>query len=341
MSRTAAWALALALFGVGVALGLSLPVGREPQTLAEPPSLVPPAKPPTPVPPAKPPVFVFSAAGLSPVEQDKALLALLARARETNGSALYNLGNAIFYWQLWLDRSKGAGAPSILELGPGENLGQGAMLVAMGARKYTGLDLHRPEHLYDRHGYQAAMELIGLAAARGAQLKAAEIFSVEGERVVFNPARVEYLYPRQSYDIRLPDGSIDYAFSHSVFEHISDPAKTVAAIAKVLRRGGLTAHHFDLRDHRDFSKPLEFLKVDAAAWAAQFDGGNAHYFINRQRLSDFVRLFKESGFRIVSVKPTQTFAVSEEMRRGFHPDFHRYSLEDLAVVSALIVAQKP
>ena len=323
MSRAAAFALAFVLFSVGIALGALWSETREPKV---PPRLTPPM---TPV------------EGMAHFEQDKMMVALLARARETNGSALYNLGNAVFYWQLWQDRSKGAGAPSILELGPGENLGQGVMLVAMGAKKYTGLDLHRPEHLYDRHGYQAAMGLIGLAAPRGAQLKAADIFSVEGERVVFNPARVEYLYPRQSYDIGLPDGSIDYVFSHSVFEHISEPEKTVAAIAKVLRSGGLTAHHFDMRDHKDFSRPLEFLKVDAGTWATRFDGSNAHFYLNRRRLSDFVKMFKDSGYRIVSAKPTQTIAVSEEMRRGLHPDFHHYSLDDLSVVSALIVAQKP
>ena len=291
--------------------------------------------------PAKPVAAIAPAARASQVEQDKALLALLAAGRETNGSAIYNLGIANFYWQLWRDRMKSADAPSILELGPGENLGQGVLLVAMGAKKYTGLDLRKPPQLYDRHGYQAAMELLGLAAPAVAQPKAAGIFTVEGERVVFNPGRIEYLYPRQSYDIRLPDGSIDYVFSHSVFEHIADPPRTVAAIARVLRSGGLSAHHFDMRDHADFSKPLEFLKVDAAAWSARFDGANAHLYTNRQRLPDFIKLFEDSGFKILSVKSTGHVAMSEETRRGLHPDFHRYALEDLAVVSAMIVAQKP
>ncbi|HUP83066.1 MAG TPA: methyltransferase domain-containing protein, partial [Candidatus Limnocylindria bacterium] len=265
------WVLAPVLFALGCGLGVLWSTGREPKT------------------PAKAPPPIAKVADPSRVEQDKALLALIATGRGVNGSAIYNLDIANFYWQLWQDRTTGAGAPAILELGPGENLGQGVLLVAMGAKNYAGLDLHQPPHLEDRHGYQAAMELLGLASPGRAKLRAAEIFSVEGERVVFNPERVQYLYPRQSYDIRLPDGSIDYVFSHSVFEHIAHPAKTVAAIAKVLRHGGLSAHHFDMRDHTDLSKPLEFLKADAAAWAARFDASNAHLYTNRQRLSDFIR----------------------------------------------------
>lgn len=323
MKRRVMWGLALLLLATGFGFVMLWPVTQEAKAPGK--GLPPPV----------------TAVPTSNLEQDRALMSLIAAGRDTNGSAIYNLGIANSYWGLWRDHAKGAPAPSILEMGPGVNLGQGVLLVARGAKKYTALDLYKPPHLLNRHSYEAAYELLSLAAPADARLKAAQIFTVEGENVVFKPDRIEYLYPRQSYDIRLPDGSIDYVFSHSVFEHIADPAKTVNAIFRVLRGGGLSAHHFDMRDHEDFSRPLEFLKIDEAAWVERFKGVNAHRYMNRKRLSDFVALFEGAGFKMVKAESTSKVAMSEEIRRGFHSDFHGYALDDLAVVSALIVARKP
>jgi SAM-dependent methyltransferase len=228
----------------------------------------------------------------------------------------------------------------ILELGPGTNLAQGMRFVATGAVKYIGLDLFMDPDLDNPHSYAAAFNLLNLVSPGSVRTKAEDIFSVSAGKVVFNPARMEYLFPRQSYDIRLPDGSVDFVFSHSVFEHISDPDKTIAAIHKVLRKGGISAHHFDMRDHTDFSRPLEFLKADEASWRANFAGEKAFLYTNRRRLSDFVEAIERTGFKVLKVEPRERVAMSEEIRKGLHPDFQKYSLEDLAVVSALIVAEK-
>lgn len=279
--------------------------------------------------------------GFLPSGHDKALLELLAAGKQVNGSAIYNIGIYNYYAGIWRQYGGGAADPSILELGPGANLGQGMLFVATGAKKYSGLDLYMDPELYNVHSYAAAYELLKLAAPASVRLKASEIYSVREGRAVFNPDRMAYLHPRQSYDIPLPEGSLDFAFSHSVFEHISDPEKTVAALWKVLRRGGISAHHFDMRDHADFSKPLAFLAVDEKTWRGNFAGERAYMYTNRKRLSDFVRMIEGTGFRILKVEPGEKVPMNEAIRNGFHPDFRKYSLEDLAIVSALIVAQKP
>jgi SAM-dependent methyltransferase len=279
--------------------------------------------------------------GLLPGGQDRALLDLIASGRQVNGSALYNFGVFNYYSALWRKYGKGSDSPAILEIGPGANLGQGMLFVATGAAKYTGLDLYRDPELDNRYSYAAAYGLLNLVAPSTVRLKAEQIFTVEGERVVFNPERIQYLSPRQSHDIGLPPGTIDFAFSHSVLEHVADPEGTFAALLKVLRKGGITAHHFDLRDHTDNSKPLEFLKVGEPEWKAQFTGANAFRYTNRWRLPDLVRSMQSTGFTILAVEPTERTPVDEAIRSQLHPDFRKYSLEDLAVVGALIVAQKP
>ena len=153
--------------------------------------------------------------------------------------------------------------------------------------------------------------------------------TVKDGKAEFAKERLEYLYPRQSYDIPLPDGSLDYVFSHATLEHVADPDRTVQAIHRVLRKRGITAHQIDLRDHADFSKPLEFLKVDEHTWNEQWkDPKRAAWYLNRWRLSDFKGTFERAGFRILKLDINATFPVEESVRRTLAARFQKYSLED-------------
>lgn len=272
-------------------------------------------------------------------EQDKALMAMIAAGRRTAGSAVYNFFVFDRYSAIWHTYRPAATSPTVLEIGPGYNLGQGLLFVLSGAKKYTGLDLY-PSAVYDPDSYTGPHALLKLVAPGSIRVQPEQIYTVKDGRVEFNSERMEYLVPRESYDLRLPDESLDYVFSNSVFEHVSDPDRTIAAIQKVLRRGGLTANHIDFRDHEDFSKPLESLKFDGDAWRKHFNAANQSNYTNRKRLPDIVKAFERAGLRIIRMDLTK-IPVSEEMRSGMHPDFRKYSLEDLGVIGALIVAEKP
>ena len=277
--------------------------------------------------------------GIDPTRLDDALLALHDIGKRENSTAVYNFSIYHIYRDIWLERRKQSSAPVLLELGPGDNIGQGVIFAMTGAKKYYGLDIFRAAQFYNRAHYQAVAALLSTVAPKAIVSNVDSVFRIDGDKVVFNTKKVEYLYPHQSYDIPLPPGSVDYAFSSSVFEHISDPEATINAIFRVLPSGGLTAHHFDMRDHEDFSKPLEFLKLDTQTFKNR--DVPLHRSTNRWRLSDFVAAFKKSGFRVDKVEVTSRLAVTEEMRQSLHPDFQKYSLEDLAALSAIIVAEKP
>jgi len=165
--------------------------------------------------------------------------------------------------------------------------------------------------------------------------------TVKDGKAEFAKERLEYLYPQQSYDIPLPDGSLDYVFSHATLEHVADPDRTVQAIHRVLRKRGITAHQIDLRDHADFSKPLEFLKVDEHTWNEQWkDPKRAAWYLNRWRLSDFKGTFERAGFRILKLDINATFPVEESVRRTLAARFQKYSLEDLSATGVMIIARK-
>lgn len=279
--------------------------------------------------------------GLGPSQQDQLLLALHSLQRVDNSTAFYNFGIYHMYRDIWSSRKRGTAPPVLLEIGPGANVAQGVIFAMTGTRKYYALDIYRDPQFYNRYSYEAVAALLSSVAPHSVTSKSETIFRVSGDKVEFNPEKLEYLYPHQSYDIPLSPRSVDYVFSHSVFEHISDPEATIKAIFQLLPSGGLTAHHFDLRDHTDFSKPLEFLKFDAATWKSRFDERTVHLYMNRWRLSDFKATFEKVGFRILKIEPTSKQPVTEDVRRSLHPDFQKYSLEDLSIMSAIIVAEKP
>lgn len=274
--------------------------------------------------------------------KEQILLQTVKDLGNTNGSSVYNIG-IHHYYNNFLEEYLGRDVKAqVLEIGPGINLGTGLIFAMTGSRKYYGLDIYKDPDLFGAPQYQSIVSLLSLIAPGGIRTPADAIMKIAGEQVSFDKDRIEYLYPRQSYDIPLADGSLDYVFSHATFEHIADPMKTIAAIHRVLRKGGVTAHQIDLRDHRDFSKPLEFLKIDAGAWKEKYrNPAMAHLYMNRWRTSDFKAAFEKRGFQVLKVQPNETYPVTEEMRKSLHQDFQKYSLEDLSIVGVLIIAKKP
>jgi len=274
---------------------------------------------------------------MAPSRLDQVLVQLHDLEKAEPSTAPYNFVVYDKYKSIWAERRENRPAPVVFEIGPGTNLAQGVIFVMTGAKKYYGIDLFRDAQFYNRYSYQAVATLLSTVAPHLITTKADSIFTADGDTIKFNTEKIEYLYPHQAHDIPLPPGSVDYVFSQSVLEHVTDPAATINSIFRILPSGGLTAHHFDLRDHRDFSKPLEFLKVDPKDWK----GPESGYSTNRWRLPDFTAAFEKSGFRIQKVEVTSKLPVTEEMRRSLHSDFQKYSLEDLSAMSAIIIAEKP
>lgn len=250
--------------------------------------------------------------------------------------AVYNVYSGIQRQYLGSERPA-----RILEIGPGINLGVGFIFALTGAEKYYGLDIYMDPELLAAPQYESIVYLLQLAGIAQPLRDVGSVMTVKDGKVEFAKDRIEYLYPRQSYDIPLPDGSLDYVFSSATLEHVADPEKTVQTIHRVLRKGGVTAHQIDMRDHADFSKPLEFLKVDEDTWKEQWkDPKRAPWYLNRWRLSDFKAAFERAGFRILKLDVNATFPVDDSVRRTLDARFQKYSLEDLSATGAMIIARK-
>lgn len=107
----------------------------------------------------------------------------------------------------------------------------------------------------------------------------------------------------------IPDGSQDMIYSNAVLEHIFDLEKVAQEMARVLRVDGRAAHQIDMRDHRDFSRPLEYLTANEGSFKAYATESQLELG-NRFRSIEYWAHFESAGLQVV--RRDINGAISEE-----------------------------
>ncbi|MCE3250028.1 MAG: hypothetical protein K0R41_3853, partial [Geminicoccaceae bacterium] len=141
-----------------------------------------------------------------------------------------------------------------------------------------------------------------------------------------------------------PSGSIDFVFSNAVLEHVVDVTKVSAETARVTRPGGLASHTIDLRDHRNFERPLEHIIhgerfFQALVRTIGFELGN------RLRSIEFWVAFERAGWRVlerhvtIPADPAYLEDAAARLRRGSSP-YRRWPSSDLARIGVQFVLRK-
>ncbi len=178
---------------------------------------------------------------------------------------------------------------SIVELGPGSDFAAELLLASKGARVTVAdrfLAPFDPDYhpkLYAEVGKRYDGPKGELEAAIGGGYEATSLT----------------LFPEPAENLRsIPDASTDFVYSNAVLEHIADINAVTCELARITKPGGFGMHQIDLRDHRDFARPLEHLTIQEAEFQRAAPE-IAFEFGNRLRLSEFRAHFEAAGFTVV------------------------------------------
>ena len=225
---------------------------------------------------------------------------------------------------------------NIVELGPGSSIGAQLILASMGAR-VTLADRYLPKWDPSYHP-----ELYAAIAARRKGPKDQLIAVVEGESHAASNLRL--LEEPAEALASVASGSVDFVYSNAVLEHIVDISKVAAENVRILKPLGWAVHQIDLRDHRDFSRPLEHLIMNERSFTVGAE--DSYYeFGNRVRAMEFCAHFENAGLRIVECETNET-ATSEYLLdslprlRSSASMYRLWPEQDLCRVSSLFMLQK-
>jgi hypothetical protein len=224
---------------------------------------------------------------------------------------------------------------SILELGPGIDLGAQILLAEMGNEVTVAEPYLVPWNAcFHPSVYRSLAAMVGGAPALE---QAAESGDVGGHLVRRIAESAENLSS-------LGDEQFDVVISTAVLEHVRDIGKVCAELKRVTKRCGYNSHQIDLRYHRSFDRPLDHFLMSDEEWIADATANNFELG-TRMRASEFIKVFNHHGLitvrNQVNARPTPEYLaeVLPQIRTAGH-SYSNWSEEDFRITGMRLVTQK-
>ncbi len=185
---------------------------------------------------------------------------------------------------------------TVLELGPGDNLGVALLFVSHGVRRVVCLDKFRPLGSADqqREIYTELRRQL-TAVERRRFDEAAQLTPV----LSWNAGKIECIYGTgvQDADRVLEPRQFDFIISRAVLEEVSNTDRAFAAMDRLLKAGGMLLHKIDLSDYGSLSglgcHPLEFLTLPDFIYSFMTDDNGRP---NRRLLDYYRSKMAEMGY---------------------------------------------
>lgn len=214
-----------------------------------------------------------------------------------------------------------------LELGPGDSL-FGALIArasgssrafAVDAGRFAGTDLSRYQELARSLGCDQTLALSATSL---------------DEFLALN--RISYLTDGLGSLQSLPDGSVDFIWSHATLEHVPRPQfrPMLHEMRRLLRPTGMMSHTIDLADH--LGGALNNLRFSENVWESRLFRTSGFY-TNRLRYHEILNAFAESGFS-TDINRVKRWAELPTPLRALARDFRAIPVDELLILGFHVTA---
>lgn len=228
---------------------------------------------------------------------------------------------------------------TVLELGPGADLGIGLILLSKGARKYNAIDVHNLVESVPGRFYDELFEYLRthepLAQDRINDLRAQLRLTQTGKNDKLN-----YIC-RKDFDISIfANEAVDLVFSQAAFEHFDDVDTAFSRLSKVVRDGGMLVAEIDLNTHTRWIRDVDPLNIyrygDFLYNLFRFRGSP-----NRHRPFEYKQILEKHGWKDVRVWPLTSVDsyYAAKVRSHLAPRFRSESSQ-IECLSVMICARK-
>jgi SAM-dependent methyltransferase len=223
----------------------------------------------------------------------------------------YAVSNATFWLNLLADDGGLIKGKKVLEIGPGINLGAMLILAGCGAEvmvadrflPFWDPNYHAKFYALLRESLTNCMPSIDLSPLD-------TVISQSNY-----PPEIISLYPCSLEELScLPDNSVDMVVSIAVLEHLYNVESAFNHLSRITKPGGLGSHMVDFRDHRDSSRPLDFLLLSEVEFYGKFKAAQGEIG-NRYRPKEMQQCFELAGFEVKEFLPHMF--TDEEYLTGF------------------------
>jgi SAM-dependent methyltransferase len=231
---------------------------------------------------------------------------------------------------------------TVLEVGPGIHFGCVFVLAAYGARPLVADRFLVPwDPRYHRAFYSALADELARQDPKADIRPIRAVVAAGGY-----PDAVIGRFETALEEIPLASESADLVLSHAVIEHLYDLKRSFAQLRRVTRSGGHGLHQIDHRDHRDFSRPLEYLLLSDVEFRGVFERSHGECG-NRYRPEEVIALFRDAGFEVLDFEgnirtdPAYLERFLPRLRGAMQSAYREWPEAGLRTVSGFCRVRKP
>ncbi|MEQ9560251.1 MAG: methyltransferase domain-containing protein [Rhodospirillales bacterium] len=237
--------------------------------------------------------------------------------------------------------ARAAGADPVLgtvvELGPGRSLSGPIGALLEGAERAVGLDAAAYATVEENLRVVDALTAeAGVGAARAEALRDA----VRNATTAGPESALWYRAPWNDADV-MPPGSVDFIWSISALEHVTNPSAIYRACFQWLRPGGIMVHKIDFSSHQFTKKWNGHYWVPNWIWRIAI-GREDRYSINRLPPSGHREIAGAAGFDILAENPTHAGDPEDPFYAAPPvPQFRGLDRSELFVRTCTFIMRKP